>query len=176
MAEKKQIIRSAYYALSLDIESTEKASKEYVGKLRSDFGICEFSLFGEGENPRSGLEVAKARTQHAAVIYCRKSLVGTKDENIDVLIPKITDDSYCAWRPMSVLCACIVERTAYDPLLQKSLPQQSHLPEGQALRMECRCALAYTHRHQKPSADLQKPVHKAIQKEPPRHLSPQWQA
>eukprot|EP00826_Nyctotherus_ovalis_P009165 TRINITY_DN1240_c0_g1_i18.p1 TRINITY_DN1240_c0_g1~~TRINITY_DN1240_c0_g1_i18.p1 ORF type:complete len:387 (+),score=65.88 TRINITY_DN1240_c0_g1_i18:107-1267(+) len=100
-AEKKQILGSAYYGISLE-GSGDRGSKGYIGKLRSNLGANEFNLFGEGANPKSGLRAGQVRTQHASIIYCSKSLLGTRRENVDILIPKILENgSYHTWRPMS---------------------------------------------------------------------------
>lgn len=102
-AEKKQILGSAYYGISLE-GSGDRGSRGYIGKLRSNLGASEFNLFGEGGNPKSGLRAEQVRTQHASVIYGSKSLLGTRKENVDILIPKILKNgNYHTWRPMSVL-------------------------------------------------------------------------
>lgn len=103
-AQKKQIIRSAYYSISLRNGDSKRESEGYIGKLRSNFAANEFNLFGEGENPKSGAEAERVRTQHASVIYCVSEEFGTENENVNILIPKIlSDGTYHTWRPMSVL-------------------------------------------------------------------------
>eukprot|EP00826_Nyctotherus_ovalis_P001127 TRINITY_DN10141_c0_g1_i8.p1 TRINITY_DN10141_c0_g1~~TRINITY_DN10141_c0_g1_i8.p1 ORF type:complete len:372 (-),score=59.15 TRINITY_DN10141_c0_g1_i8:243-1358(-) len=129
-AKKKHIIRSAYYSISLRNGDSKRTSEGYIGKLRSNFAINEFNLFGEGENPKSGAEAERVRTQHASAIYCAKEQFGTENENVDILIPKILKDgTYHRWRPMNVPLHIIIERGAYDSVLQKSIPHCSHLAD-----------------------------------------------
>jgi hypothetical protein len=68
------------------------------GILRPNSNVHEYNLFDEDENPKSGLNEQEIRTQHASIIYCSKSQLATKQENINVLLPKILEDgSYHTW-------------------------------------------------------------------------------
>lgn len=107
-AEKKQIMGSAYYGISLEKDDAGRMNEGYIGKVRSNSGSNEFNLFGEGENPKSGARQEQVRDQYASAIFCSKSRIATKKEDINILLPKILDDgNYHMWRPMNVIVYAI---------------------------------------------------------------------
>ncbi len=68
-AQKMQLLRSDYYSITLDPNTMAKTAPGYVGKLRSNLLGTEFSLYGAGANPSTGLPPDRLRNQHAAIFY-----------------------------------------------------------------------------------------------------------
>lgn len=105
MAGKKmQLMRSAYYLISTEVQVTNRKTAGCLGKLRSNFQGTEFDLFGIGENPKKRVPFDQVRAQHAAVIY---DLMGIKEGRgrcrMDVLLPKASNDNEPNnWRPITV--------------------------------------------------------------------------
>lgn len=109
MAEKKSAVKSAYYHITTRKDDLERNSEGYIGKVRSNFGIDQFNIFGEGENPNSGLEIHKIRNQYGSAIYYSRKDVGRPNESFDVIIPKIdSNGNFVEWKPMRVLCYVFV--------------------------------------------------------------------
>lgn len=104
ISEKKQILRSAYYMIATDIKDLSRDSPGYLGKIRSNVIGNEFSLFGQGENPKTRLPAEQIRTQHAAIIYDESLFNSEPEPIINVIIPEvISDTSFYTWKPIIVL-------------------------------------------------------------------------
>ena len=67
--QKRQLMGSAYYALSLEREHMTKDSPGFLGKLRSNFSGSEYSIFGPGRNPSAQGPPSELRSQHGAILY-----------------------------------------------------------------------------------------------------------
>ncbi len=67
--QKMQIIRSAYYGVTMDQAKVDKKTPGYLGKVRSNLVGTEYSIFDQGESPDKGIPPEQVRCQHGAVIY-----------------------------------------------------------------------------------------------------------
>jgi hypothetical protein len=103
IGQKKQILRSAYYLITIDLKDITRKDIGYIGKLRSNLLGTEFSLFGEGENPKTKLPPEQIRNEHTAILY-KSSIINNQGEpQINVVIPKVIDDNtYYVWKPLKV--------------------------------------------------------------------------
>ena len=70
--QKMQLMRSAYYSLSLERDRMGKDAPGFIGKLRSNFSGTEYSIFGPGRNPDTRPPPSELRSQHGAVLYVSK--------------------------------------------------------------------------------------------------------
>ena len=104
VSEKQQILKSAYYLISMDTKKLNRKSLGYIGKLRSNFSNTEFNLFGEGENPNKKLKPEYIRKQHAGILYNTSDLISiASDEIMNVFIPKVLNSTkFYEWKPMKV--------------------------------------------------------------------------
>lgn len=103
IGQKNQIMRSAYYLITTDHSDLARKSPGYVGKLRSNLLGTEFSLFSEGENPRTKLPAEQIRNEHAAVVYKTSVFSQNSSPEMHVIIPEVVDENkYYVWKPLHV--------------------------------------------------------------------------
>jgi tubby-related protein 1 len=118
--QKNQIMRSAYYLITLDQNSKTRKTPGYLGKLRSNLLCTEFTLYGEGENPKTKLPLDKIRNEHAAVVY--KTSIFSEDPaaQMNVIIPQVVDErNYCIWKPLHVhMNLLIIGKRLHDTKVQ----------------------------------------------------------
>ena len=94
-------MRSAYYLITADHNFLKRKSPGYIGKVRSNFRGTEYNVFGQGENPHSGLPIDHVRSQQAAISYEASTLMSNGPRKMNVLIPRILNDKeYIEWKPM----------------------------------------------------------------------------
>lgn len=112
ISEKEQVLRSAYYLITMDKTKMTRKSLGYVGKLRSNLSGDEFNLFGEGENPETKLKPEFIRTQQAAIIYDNATFYSIINNGpMTALIPKtINGSKFYQWKPIGVFNVNNIEK------------------------------------------------------------------
>lgn len=68
-AQKMQVMRSAYYLITLEQEQMSKSSLGCLGKLRSNLAGNEFNIFDKGENPEAKCSLEQIRNQLGSIIF-----------------------------------------------------------------------------------------------------------
>ena len=104
MAQRMNIMGSSYYSITVDHEITNRDSPGYLGKLRLGNSSNEYNIFGDGENPKTGLPLDEIRIQHGGIIYNNNIIKNNYYRNVDVIIPRLlTENKFYIWKPMKVI-------------------------------------------------------------------------
>jgi hypothetical protein len=90
IGKRMQLMGSAYYLITAEVEVTNRKSPGCLGKLRSNFQETEFDLFGTGENLKKR---APFEQVHAAIVYNLEENKLRGYNKMDVLVPKPSEDN-----------------------------------------------------------------------------------
>ena len=110
MAQRMQIMRSAYYVISTNTKVTNRKSHDCIGQLRSNFSQTEFNIFGPGENCKRKFPLESTRCQYGTINYILDPNNINGQIKMDVIIPKVTNpDEFNEYKPMHVMSLIILE-------------------------------------------------------------------
>lgn len=68
-AQKKNVVGTAHYIITMGKDEKKRSCSGFLGKIRSNNSGDEYNIYGPGENPDKKLTKDKTRSQLGAVYY-----------------------------------------------------------------------------------------------------------